>query len=93
MHDAICPECGCPLSVKVLEDENTGTIVINLFCEGFADDIYSIKINTHLCNEKLQEWNNVGSTRKATIKLENRTQDPYNTLDLSTAELERYQEK
>ena len=88
MHEAICPECGCPLSVAVIEDENTGNIVINLFCEGFADDIYSIRINTHLSNEELRKWNNVNSTKKATMKLEKRAHDPNNSLDLLTVELE-----
>jgi hypothetical protein len=93
MRDAICPECGCPLFVEVLEEENSGKIVINLFCKGFADDVYNIKINTHLSNEKLREWNILGSTKKATMKLEKRTRDPYYSMDLSAVEIERYQEK
>jgi len=90
MRDAICPECGCPLSVEVLDAENTGNIVINFFCEGYAEDKYSIRIDTHLSNEKLREWNRVGTTKKATMELAERTEDPYDSLDLSMVEFEKY---
>jgi len=92
MSDAICPECGCPLSVEVTRTRKTGTIKINLFCEGFADDIYKISIDTHLSNEKLREWNKIGSTKKASMQLEKRVQDPLDPVDFQI-EYERYQEK
>jgi hypothetical protein len=93
MVDAFCPECGCTLSVGISRDNKNGTIVINLFCEGFADDIFKISIDTHLTNENLRKWNSIGSTRKATMKLENRIRDPFESVDMLHIEYEGYQEK
>ncbi|MHA1280665.1 MAG: hypothetical protein ACTSQ8_26215 [Candidatus Helarchaeota archaeon] len=64
MRDALCPECGYPLSVEVIEDDKTGNIIINLFCEGSGEDEYVLEINTHLCNDELKDWDKVGSKLK-----------------------------
>ena len=68
-------------------DEATGNIVINLFCEGPADDTYSLKINTHLTNDELLDWDGVGSKYEVTMTLEDRTPDPHYKLDRETMEL------
>lgn len=54
-RDALCPECGHPLSVSVEEDKETGEIKIVLFCEGPGDDVFSIEILTGLTNDDLFE--------------------------------------
>ncbi|MHA1298741.1 MAG: hypothetical protein ACTSO9_04770 [Candidatus Helarchaeota archaeon] len=77
MHDALCPECGYPLSVEVIEDDKTWNIIINLFCEGPGEDEYVLEVNTHLCNDELKDWDNVGSKLEATMTIIHRKQDPY----------------
>lgn len=83
-----CPECGSPLSVTTEVDEVTGNIIVNIFCEGPAEDEYSLKIDTHLCNEALQDWDVVGSEYKITMKLEARTPDPYYKSNWETMKFE-----
>lgn len=87
MRDALCPECGSPLSVEVIEDEDTDNIIIRFFCEGSANDVFVLEINTHLLNEDLLDWDDIDTTYKATIKLIERKPDPYYVLDRETMEL------
>ena len=63
----LCPECGAPLSVTDGVDEVTGNIFVMFFCAGPADDVYVLKIDTHLCNEELRDWNGVGSKNRQKI--------------------------
>lgn len=93
MSHPFCPECGSPLSVITEIDEATGNVIINLFCEGPADDTYSIKIDTHLSNDELLDWNVVGSKHEVTMILEDRTPDPYYKLDRETMELKEREDK
>jgi hypothetical protein len=82
-----CPECGAPLSVSAEVDEVTGNIVVKLFCEGPAEDVYVLKIDTHLCNDELLDWDVVGSKHEATVELVEREPDPDYKLDIETMEL------
>jgi len=87
MREALCPECGDPLSVEVEEDEETGNINIILFCEGAGEDEYELKIDTNLWNDDLIEWKKIGSTKKAIMTLINRKPDPLYKLDPETGEI------
>jgi len=71
-REAICPECGHPLSVSVEEDEKTGEIKIVLFCEGAGEDIFSMEILTGLTNDDLFELRDTGGKiiwRKMGVKV------------------------
>ena len=83
----LCPECGYPLSVADGVDEVTENIFVKFFCEGPANDVYVLKIDTHLCNEELLDWDVVGSKNEATIELVERKPDSYYKLDTETMEL------
>jgi len=87
MRDAICQECGSPLSVEVIEDEETGNNVISLFCEGPGDDEYHVEVDTHMWNDEFKYWDGVGSTQEITMKLVERKPDPYYKLDYEIMEL------
>ena len=87
MSYPFCPECASPLSVTAEIDEATGNIVIFLYCEGPAEDTYSVKIDTHLTNDELLDWDGVGSKYEVTMILEDRTPDPYYKLNRETMEL------
>ena len=52
----ICPECGDGLSVERYIDENTGEIVIELWCEGAGSDEFDLLILTGLTNEDLSNF-------------------------------------
>jgi len=64
-----CPEWGAPLSVDAEVDEVTGNIIVKFFCEGPAEDVYVLEIDTHLCNAELLDWDVVGSKHEATVEL------------------------
>jgi len=79
-RDALCPECGYPLSVSVEEDGETGEIRIVLFCEGPGDDVFSIEILTGLTNDNLFELEDTEGRivwRKMGVKVR-REPEPYN---------------
>ena len=82
-----CPECGAPISVDAEVDEVTGNIIVKFFCEGPAEDVYVLKIDTHLCNAELLDWDVVGSKHEATVELVEREPDSYYKLDIETMEL------
>ena len=75
-REALCPECGYPLSVSVEEDEETGELKIVLFCEGAGDDIFRLEIFTGLTNDDLYDLEDGTDTfLKMRIKVE-REQEP-----------------
>jgi len=83
----LCPECGAPLSVNDGVDEVTGNIFVRFFCEGPAEDVYVLKIDTKLCNADLLDWDVVGSKHEATVELVERKPDSFYELDVETMEL------
>jgi hypothetical protein len=87
MRELICPECGSPLSIEILQEEGSGNIVVNLFCESPTDDEYYLRIDTKLWNEEFFHWDKIGSIRKADMTLVNRKPDPFYKLDKKTLEL------
>jgi hypothetical protein len=74
-----CPECGSPLSHVIEIDEDTGEIVIGLFCEGAGEDEFNLSISTGLSNKDLKRLKKAGKTTKKVmqIKLIERKKDPY----------------
>lgn len=58
--EALCPECGDPLSVSVDKNRKTGRIEITFWCEGAGEDIFEFQILTGLKNKDLEELKDVG---------------------------------
>lgn len=75
----VCPECGDWLSVERFIDEDTGEIVIELFCDGPGDDLFDFVILTGITNENLKNFKEEGKIiqKKMKIKLLKRKSDIY----------------
>jgi hypothetical protein len=61
--EAVCPECGDPLSVSVEEDRETGELKIVFVCEGDGDDKFEFEILTGLGNKDLKKLKEVGKIK------------------------------
>ena len=67
--DPLCPECGDPLIVKFLKDEEE--ITLEFFCEGDYDDRFRFQILTRMTDEDLIGLHEIGKTiqKKMVIRL------------------------
>ena len=51
----LCPECGEPLVVKLLIDEETGELIIDIECEGIYCDKFHFHILAGLAADVIYE--------------------------------------
>ena len=72
----LCPECGYALSLTMQIDSKTKEIMIDLFCDGPAEDVYNLQIKTGLTQQDLEIGDEVGSTFPAIGMLMERKADP-----------------
>ena len=71
-----CPECGYTLSLTMQIDSETKEIMIDMFCEGPAEDVFHLQIKTGLTQEDIELLDNVGETFPAETELMERKADP-----------------
>lgn len=77
--EALCPECGDPLSVSIDKNRKTGKIEIAFWCEGAGGDIFEFQMLTGLKNKDLEELKDVGKIiwKRMGIKLIARKAEPH----------------
>jgi hypothetical protein len=50
-----CYECGAPLTVSLSEDDETGEIIIDFWCEEGCENDYDFRILTGLKDKDIKE--------------------------------------
>jgi len=56
----LCPECGECLYSKLLIDDKTGELVIDIYCEGDSDDEFELQILTGLTENDVDFFDKIG---------------------------------
>ena len=77
-----CPECGDPLSMTVVKDDETGEYTIEFFCEGAGEDRFHFQILTGLTNEDIANLEEEGKIirKEMGMKLLQREPDSYSEI-------------
>ena len=74
MEELFCPECGEPLSVRLLIDEETDELIVEIGCEGDGDDEFYFDILTGLTEDDISNLDKIGKviTKEMNLVLKDR---------------------
>ena len=65
----LCPECGDKLSMITSVDEDSGELIIKMFCDGDRSDIFEFEIHTGLSNDDINNMTDVGKINERNMDL------------------------
>lgn len=65
----LCPECGEFLYSKLLIDDKTGELIIDIYCEGDLDDEFELQIMTGLTEVDIDFFDKIGEITTKPMKV------------------------